>query len=42
MCVPTLTNWIKPPVEGKGSASMRLTYEDDWHSGVEWRGVGVA
>lgn len=36
MCVPTLTNWIKPPVDRKGSASVRPTYKDDWHSGVEW------
>lgn len=45
MCVPTLTNWIKPPVSRKGSASVKLTYEEDSHSG--WRrqtvgGVGVA
>ena len=38
--MPTLTNWIKPPVDRKGSASVRLTYEEDWHSGCSGQRVG--
>lgn len=40
MCVPTLTNWIKHTVDRKGSASVRLTYEEDWHRGWSWQRVG--
>ena len=35
MCMPALTNWIKLPVDRKGSARVRLTYEEDWHCGWE-------
>ncbi|KAK5863369.1 hypothetical protein PBY51_000404 [Eleginops maclovinus] len=44
MCMPTLTNWIKPPVDRKGNASVRLTYEEaqwvDWDVWGEERGRG--
>lgn len=40
MSVPGLTNWIKPPVDRKGSSSARLTYEEDWHGGWSRQGVG--
>lgn len=37
--MPALTNWIKAPVNRKGSARVRLTYEVEWHSG--WGGQWV-
>lgn len=40
VCTPTLTNWMRPPVDRKGSASVRLTYEEDWHSGWSGHGAG--
>lgn len=40
VCMPTLTNWIEPPVDRKGSVSVRLTYEEDWHSGWSGQSVG--
>lgn len=38
--MPTLTNWIRPLVYRKGSASVRLTYEEDWHRGWSGQRVG--
>lgn len=38
--MPTLTNWIERPVDKKGSASVRLTYEEDWHSGWSEQSLG--
>lgn len=40
LCVPAMTNWIKPPVDMRGSASVRLTSEEDWHSGWSRQRVG--
>lgn len=39
--VPTLTNCIKAPEDSEGSASVRLTHEEDWHAVAERRRADV-